>query len=30
MNVEPGPDGKPKFWRHVARDKDGRDYWDGE
>jgi uncharacterized cupin superfamily protein len=30
MNVEPGPDGKPKFWRHAARDKDGRDYWDGE
>ncbi|MBX9846522.1 MAG: cupin domain-containing protein [Xanthobacteraceae bacterium] len=30
MNVEPGPDGKPRLWRHAARDKDGLDYWDGE
>jgi uncharacterized cupin superfamily protein len=30
MNVEPGADGKPRFWRHAAREKDGIDYWDGE
>ena len=30
MNVESGPDGKPRFWRHAAREKDGVDYWDGE
>ncbi len=30
MNVELGPDGKARFWRHAARDKDGVDYWDGE
>jgi uncharacterized cupin superfamily protein len=30
MNVEPGPDGKPTFWRHAARETDGVDYWDGE
>ena len=30
MNVEPGPDGKPTFWRVAARQNDGIDYWDGE
>jgi uncharacterized cupin superfamily protein len=30
MTVEPGPDGKPKFWRFAARDGDSLDYWDGE
>lgn len=30
FSVEPDADGKPKFWRHAARDKDGLDYWDGE
>ena len=30
MNVEPGPDGKPTFWRVAARQSDGIDYWDGE
>ena len=29
-NVEPGADGKPAFWRHAAREKDGVDYRDGE
>jgi uncharacterized cupin superfamily protein len=30
MTVEAGPDGKPKFWRFVARDGTSIDYYDGE
>jgi hypothetical protein len=26
----PGPDGKPKVWRHVARQDGNLNYWDGE
>jgi len=30
MTVQPGPDGKPKFWRFAARDGMDLDYFDGE
>ncbi len=30
MTMQPGPDGKPKFWRFVARDGMSLDYFDGE
>jgi len=30
MQVQPGPDGKPKFWRFVGRDGTGLNYFDGE
>ena len=29
MAMQPGPDGKPKFWRFVARDGTGLNYLDG-
>jgi len=29
MAMQPGPDGKPKFWRFVARDGTGLNYFDG-
>jgi hypothetical protein len=28
--MQPGPDGKPKFWRFAAREAMGLDYFDGE
>jgi uncharacterized cupin superfamily protein len=30
MAMRPGPDGKPQFWRFVARDGMSLDYFDGE
>ena len=30
MAMQPGPDGKPKFWRFVARDGTGLNYFDGD
>jgi uncharacterized cupin superfamily protein len=30
MTMQPGPDGKPKFWRFAAREAMGLDYFDGE
>ncbi len=30
MQVQAGPDGKPKFWRFAARDGTGLNYFDGE
>jgi len=30
MTMQPGPDGKPRFWRFAARDGMGLDYFDGE
>ena len=30
MTMQPGPDGKPKFWRFVARDDMSLNYFDGE
>ena len=30
MTMQPGPDGKPKFWRFAAREGMGLDYFDGE
>ena len=30
MTMQPGPDGKPKFWRFAARDGTGLNYFDGE
>jgi uncharacterized cupin superfamily protein len=30
MTMQPGPDGKPRFWRHVARAGNSLNYFDGE
>ena len=30
MTMQPGSDGKPKFWRFAAREELGIDYFDGE
>jgi hypothetical protein len=30
MTMQPGPDGKPNFWRFAARQDMGLDYFEGE
>jgi uncharacterized cupin superfamily protein len=30
MTMQPGPGGKPKFWRFAGREGMGLDYFDGE
>lgn len=30
MTVQPGPDGKPKFWRFVSREDQSLTYFEGE